>query len=72
MIIGIGIKIIGRWLLTAEEGAQTSIWAATDPGITDHAGEYFADCAPAKSGRHARDDAQALKLWDATEALVSA
>lgn len=71
-VIGIGIRIIGRWLLTAEEGAETSIWAATDPDISEHAGGYFADCAPAKSTRHARDDAQALRLWDATEALVLA
>lgn len=70
-IVGIGIRVIGRWLLTAEQGAETSIWAATDPFIVQHAGEYFSDCAPAKSSRHARDDDQALRLWEASDALVS-
>lgn len=70
-IVGIGIRIIGRWLLTPEQGAETSIWAATNPYIVEHAGEYFADSAPAKSTRYARDDDQARRLWDATEELLT-
>jgi NAD(P)-dependent dehydrogenase (short-subunit alcohol dehydrogenase family) len=70
-IIGAGIRIIGRWLLTPEQGAETSIWAATNPYVVEHAGGYFADSAPAKSSRHARDDDQALRLWDATDDLLT-
>jgi NAD(P)-dependent dehydrogenase (short-subunit alcohol dehydrogenase family) len=70
-IVGIGIRIIGRWLLTPEQGAETSIWAATNPYIVEHAGGYFANSAPAKSTRHARDDDQARRLWDATEAMLN-
>jgi NAD(P)-dependent dehydrogenase (short-subunit alcohol dehydrogenase family) len=69
-IVGVGIRIIGRWLLTPDQGAETSIWAATNPYVVEHAGGYFADSAPAKSSRHARDDDQALRLWEATEELV--
>jgi NAD(P)-dependent dehydrogenase (short-subunit alcohol dehydrogenase family) len=69
-IVGIGIRIIGRWLLTPQQGAETSIWAATNPYIVEHAGGYFADSAPAKSTRHARDDDQALRLWNATQAML--
>jgi NAD(P)-dependent dehydrogenase (short-subunit alcohol dehydrogenase family) len=71
-IVRIGMKIIGRRLLSPAEGAATSIWAATDPDIVDQAGGYFAECEPARSTRHARDDEQARRLWELSEQLVDA
>ena len=59
------------WLLTPEEGAQTSIHAAT----ADHGGAtglYFADCAVAAQSPLAQDDGLAGRLWDLSERLVGA
>ena len=67
---GLVMKVAKRRLRTPEDGAATSVWAAKDPDVTDHAGGYFEDSAPTKSSRHAKDDAQAAKLWDVSEAFV--
>lgn len=71
-IVRIGMKIIGRRLLSPDEGAATAIWAATDQDIVDQAGGYFAECKPARSTRHARDDEQARQLWELSDQLVDA
>lgn len=70
-LVGIGMKLIGWRLRSPHEGAATTVWAATDPAIVEMAGEYFADCAPSKSTRHAKDDAQAEALWDISTQLVA-
>ncbi|MCB1246248.1 MAG: short-chain dehydrogenase, partial [Acidimicrobiia bacterium] len=69
-IIGFGMKLIGWRFRSPEEGAETSVWAATEPGIESMSGGYFADSAPSKSTRHAKDDEAAQALWDLSEALV--
>ena len=70
-IVGFGIQLVGRWLRTPEEGADSIVWAATDHGIIDEAGSYFADREVARSTRHARDDDQARELWEASERILS-
>lgn len=70
-VIGIGMKLISRWLRTPEEGAETAIWAATDPDIVNDTGEYFADKEIARSTHHARDDEVAARLWETTEAMAN-
>ena len=64
------MKLIGWRFRSPEEGAATAIWAATDPGVIEHAGGYFEDSAPTRSSRHAKDDDQALRLWNVSEELV--
>ncbi len=71
-VVGLFMKLFGWRFRTPEEGAETSIWAATDPAIVEASGGYFADCAPSDSTRHAKDDAQARALWDLSEQLVNA
>jgi retinol dehydrogenase-14 len=70
-VIGLGIRLVGRWLRSPAEGADTVVWAATEPDIIEHAGSYFADRKVARSTRHARDDDQARRLWDVSEQIVS-
>jgi len=70
-IVGLGVKLFGWRFRSPAEGAETSVWAATDPEIVDHAGGYFADCAPSKSTRHAKDDEAARALWDLSAKLVA-
>lgn len=67
---GVLMKLAKRRFRTPEHGAATSVWVATDPHVTEHAGGYFEDSAPTRSTRHAKDDAQAANLWEVSEGLV--
>lgn len=69
-LIGLGIKVIGRWLRSPDEGADTVVWAATDSEIDREAGSYFTDREVARSSRHARDDDQARRLWEVSEKIL--
>lgn len=64
---------------TVEQGAATSVWAATSPQLRDLGGLYLEDCqiaaaaAPGKAGgvaAYATDPAAADRLWTLSEALV--
>jgi NAD(P)-dependent dehydrogenase (short-subunit alcohol dehydrogenase family) len=70
-IVGLGIRVVGRWLRTPEEGADSVVWAALDPDIIGDAGSYFADREVARSTSHARDDDQARRLWDVSEQILA-
>ena len=70
---GIGGKIIDltqRWALTAEKGAQTSIYLASSPEVEHISGEYFYKCKPFEPSPAAQDDAKANKLWDFSLELI--
>ncbi|XP_042298462.1 dehydrogenase/reductase SDR family member 13 [Sceloporus undulatus] len=60
------------WLFFRDptDGAQTSIFCATEEGIEKFSGRYFADCRPREPKKHARDDAAAKKLWEFSERLL--
>jgi NAD(P)-dependent dehydrogenase (short-subunit alcohol dehydrogenase family) len=67
---------------TPAQGAATSVWAATAPELKGHGGRYLEDCRqglPAEPSQrasgyspHVVDVAQALRLWDASEAMLAA
>ena len=64
---GIGKWIIGltqRWALTAEEGAQTSIYLASSPEVAGVSGVYFVDKKITQPSNAALDDEAARKLWE--------
>ena len=48
---------------TVEQGADTLIWAATDPGTRDLSGVYVADRKVVRPRAWAEDDAAAARLW---------
>ncbi|KAF2897601.1 hypothetical protein ILUMI_08570 [Ignelater luminosus] len=55
---------------TAEEGAQTSIYASVSKDVIGKSGEYFADCKKNRKPRAARDKELAKKLWEKSEEFV--
>lgn len=57
--------------LSADKGADTSVYLALDPGVQGVSGEYFVRRRPRPPARHARDAELARRLWEASEALVS-
>jgi NAD(P)-dependent dehydrogenase (short-subunit alcohol dehydrogenase family) len=57
-----------RWLalqfmLTTDQGAETSLYCATEPSIANESGLYYDACAQRKPSRLARDEELAEKLW---------
>ena len=64
---------------TVEQGAATTVWAATSPLLDDRGGVYCEDCTiagPAQEGvfagysPHIRDLKRAQALWDLSETLT--
>jgi NAD(P)-dependent dehydrogenase (short-subunit alcohol dehydrogenase family) len=65
----------------AEQGAATSVWAATAPELQSHGGLYLEDCneaVPSPEGErrfgyvpHIRDRDVAARLWAVSEALLA-
>ncbi len=65
----LGAKLARPFLKTTEEGARTSVLVASSPKLEGASGLYFANEAPAKPSRWARDDHEAQKLWELSEQL---
>lgn len=64
-------RAIGLLLLTPEQGARTSVYLATAPGLGSVTGRYFAKEREIQPSRAARDDAAARRLWEVSETLVA-
>lgn len=56
-------------LLTPEEGAQTSVYCATNPAAVG--GRYYQQCQPCAACADSNDTAVAARLWDETEQWVN-
>lgn len=74
--MGIGgyvFRFLGRpFMKTVEQGAATTIYAATSPDLDARSGAYLADCAIAETSAEGRDAALAERLWKTTERLTEA
>ena len=56
---------------TLEQGAATTVWAATAPGLESRGGTYLADCRVTEEhAPWARDPESAARLWALSESLV--
>jgi NAD(P)-dependent dehydrogenase (short-subunit alcohol dehydrogenase family) len=64
-----GTRIVRPFLLTAAEGARTSVHLASSPEVAGVTGEYFAKCQIKQPSRRAQDDASARRLWELSERL---
>jgi NAD(P)-dependent dehydrogenase (short-subunit alcohol dehydrogenase family) len=68
-----GIKNVAKlWLLTPEEGARTSLYAATARELDQTSGCYFAACEERAPSSAALDPEQAKRLWSLSEELTGA
>ncbi len=62
--------VLGRFMKTPEQGAETSIYVASAPDLRGVTGKYFADCkavAPAAAAQ----DAAAERLWQISEQIAA-
>jgi NAD(P)-dependent dehydrogenase (short-subunit alcohol dehydrogenase family) len=64
-------RVLGLFLLTPEQGARTSVYLATAPGLGSVSGRYFAKEREREPARFARDDDAARRLWEVSEELVA-
>ena len=70
-LLGSLVMTVSRpFLLTAEQGARTTIYVASAPELESITGAYFADSLPAPTKRHAMDMTAASRLWEASEELL--
>lgn len=58
------------FMKSTEEGARTTLHCATAPSLAGETGQYYADSAPRKPSRAARDEALAAELWTRSERWV--
>jgi len=67
-----GAKYFGRlFFKTIPEGAATTCYVATSPGLVDVRGFYFSDCNVDEGyTAYMHDDAMAAKLWQVSEELT--
>jgi NAD(P)-dependent dehydrogenase (short-subunit alcohol dehydrogenase family) len=56
--------------ISPAQGAQTIIYLASSPDVTDVSGKYFFKCRPAMPSAPALDDRAALALWQRSVALA--
>jgi len=71
-VIHDSFHFFGRFFFkTAEMGAQTSVYCATEESITDKSGSYFSDCAVKVPNSRAEDMDVAERLWKLSEKLVN-
>lgn len=58
------------WLLSAEQGAETSVYLAASPEVARVSGKFFDKCEATEPAPAANDDAAAERLWTVSEELT--
>jgi hypothetical protein len=57
---------------SAQQGASTSVWAATAAELKDQGGAYLEDCGVSEEfSSYAKDPEAAKRLWAMSEEMVS-
>jgi NAD(P)-dependent dehydrogenase (short-subunit alcohol dehydrogenase family) len=67
---GLWMRMVRPFMLSPAEGAQTTIWCATEPGLAETSGRYFSECREAATSRAGADADAARRLWDVSRELV--
>ena len=55
-----------RCALTAQQGAQTTIFCAVDETVSNSSGKYYENCQERKTSKLAMDDDLARRVYDLT------
>ena len=72
-----GLMRAGMWISQLfarrpEQGAETLVWLADAPEVSNISGAYFVDKHVARASAAARDMDQARRLWQVSEAMLAA
>ncbi len=60
------------FLKSNEDGARTTIYLASSAEVEGVTGKYFADCKVTDSTKASKDEADARRLWELSEAMTKA
>jgi NAD(P)-dependent dehydrogenase (short-subunit alcohol dehydrogenase family) len=69
-LLAVGIKIGALFFMSAEKGADTSVYLASSPEVAAISGEYFIKRKVRQPSAAAADADAAKRLWDVSEQLV--
>lgn len=69
-LFAFGFNLFKAFFMDATKGAQTSIYLATDPAVSDVTGKYFEKGKPVAPSREAQDQAAAKRLYDISAKLT--
>ena len=70
LLVKIGCAFVWPFLKSSKEGAQTTIYCATEESLAPETGKYYCDCAEKYPSPHALDKDTAAELWEMSEKLV--
>lgn len=70
-LFGLVLRAGALLMKSPEQGAQTSVYAASSPELVGRTGEYLAKSRVAKPSARAQDDVAAARLWSVSEDLVA-
>jgi NAD(P)-dependent dehydrogenase (short-subunit alcohol dehydrogenase family) len=70
LLAKIALPVLKPFFRTPAQGAETSIYLATDPELADISGGYFANCKKTTPSAHAQNEELASALWKQSCALV--
>src|SRR5438445_559969 len=65
------MKLLKPFLLTVEQGAQTTLYLATSPQVEGVTGKYFVKSQEKPSSSRSYDQTVGSRLWEVTEQLVA-
>lgn len=69
-IVSAALRLMQRFALSPEQGAQTTIYLASSPQVEGVTGKYFAKSKQAATSAAAQDMAAARWLWEVSARLV--
>jgi NAD(P)-dependent dehydrogenase (short-subunit alcohol dehydrogenase family) len=64
------VRVAKFFAISPEKGAETIVYLASSPEVSQTSGKYFVKSRPATPSSTARDDRLAQQLWDKTAALA--
>ncbi len=64
------IAVVKPFMLDSKRGAQTSLYLATSPEVSEVSGKYFIKCKQAESGLLSRDPEAAAEIWQYTQKMI--
>jgi retinol dehydrogenase 12 len=69
-VLGALVRLILPFQPGPARGAETSVYLASSPEVTDVTGRYFVKCKPTEPSALARDSQTAARLWTLSEELA--
>lgn len=64
------VKVMGIFIKTPEQGAQTTIYCAVDENAAKETGLYYSECKVTEPSAKAKNMEDAKKLWNVSLKLV--